>query len=590
MLLRGIIVGALCLVALAPGLGNADALLRATAESLRDSPSAEVDGVSLLSPPLIAELYRARGHTPAWTRTEQIEALLQAAEESPSHGLRPEDFHAATLRELGRSGTLDRLPPRERVSAELRLTDALVRYVHHLRFGKLDPVAVNRAWNHRPPIPAETLVTGVQSVLSAEDPAARLADVAPRPYFYQRLRSALGAHLATERLRDLAPIPGGKPLGLGSRDSRVPLLRARLVALGDAGAAEAAEPDLFDSALAESVIALQRRSGLSADGVVGAATLGVLNRPYDPARADRIRINLERMRWFFDGLPPDYVLVDVAGFMVHVVRAGEVAWSTRAVVGTPEDQTPSFRDEMEHLVFNPTWTVPPSIQKKMRGVSARYKVVDRQTGRTVSGGNVSDHRRYRIVQGPGPNNALGRVKFMFPNGHAIYLHDTPSKALFSHGTRAYSHGCVRVQNPLKLAEVILNKPGWDLAGIDRILATNQTRYVHLDEHLPVILYYLTAKADAEGNLSLRPDLYGRDPAIERAFRGPASPIRIRFPEREGPPEPPVPSEQTTPRQAQATEPQSARRTALAFEVQAEDLSPALAGELQPHTTPTGNRL
>ncbi len=610
MLLRCPIAGALYLLVLAPGLVGADALLRATAESLREVPSAYVEGVPFLSPPLIAALYSARGHRPGWTRAEQVEALLQAAEQSHSHGLRPEDFHADTLRALARPGALDQLHPRERVSVELRLTDALLRYVHHVRFGKLDPAAVNPAWNHRPPIPAETLVEGVEAVLSAADPAARLAALAPRPYFYEQLRVALREHLAAEHRGGLAPIAGGRPLGLGSRDARVTQLRERLRALGHPNAAEAAEPDLFDAQLAESVSAFQRRSGLGADGVVGAATLAALNRPYDSAKADRIRINLERMRWFYDDLPPDYVLVDVAGFMVYVVRDGAVAWSTRVVVGTPEQQTPSFRDEMEHLVFNPTWTVPPSIQKKMRGVSNRYKVVDRRTGRAVSSGNISDHRRYRIVQEAGPNNALGRVKFMFPNGHAIYLHDTPSKGLFSHGTRAYSHGCVRVQNPLKLAEVVLNKPSWDQAGINRILATNQTRYVNLDDHLPVILYYLTAKADADGKVDLRRDLYGRDQALARALEGPASLIRIRFPEPEGPPEQPAPSEAAAPRQAQTTEPVQDRptpakplrmgpgpSTALSLEIQPEDLSASSPGDPDPAAardpgvgTPTRNRL
>jgi murein L,D-transpeptidase YcbB/YkuD len=592
MLLRGPIAGAICLLAVSPGLVVADALLRGTAASLREAPQAYVGGVPLLSPRLIAELYHARGHAPAWNRADQVEALLHAVEQSPSHGLRPEDFHVATLRELTRPGALEQLHPRERVSAELRLSDALLRYVHHIRFGKLDPVAVNREWNHRPPIPAERLVEGAEAVLSAPDPAARLAALAPKPYFYEQLRDALREQLAAEHLRNLAPIPGGQPLGPGSRDGRVTLLRDRLRALGEPIAADPPEPGLFDAELVESVITFQRRNGLSPDGVVGAATLAALNRPYDPTRADRIRINLERMRWFYDDLPPDYVLVDVAGFMVHVVRGGEVIWSTRAVVGTPEHQTPSFRDEVEHLVFNPTWTVPPSIQKKMRGVSSQYKVVDRQTGRRVSGGNISDHRRYLLVQEAGPKNALGRVKFMFPNGHAIYLHDTPSKGLFGHGTRAYSHGCVRVQNPLKLAEVILDKPSWDQAGINRILETNKTRYVHLDGRLPIILYYLTAKADAEGHLSLRRDLYGRDGALERAFGGPASPIRIHVPEPQGAPDQPAPLELETPRQAQAvksqpqaqpasTSPRQTRSSALTLEVRPGDLSPQWVGDPDP---------
>ncbi|MBS1202324.1 MAG: murein L,D-transpeptidase, partial [Chromatiaceae bacterium] len=218
--------------------------------------------------------------------------------------------------------------------------------------------------------------------------------------------------------------------------------------------------------------------------------------------------------------------------------------STRIVVGTPEQQTPSFRDEMEHLVFNPTWTVPPSIQEKMRAVPSRYKVVDRRTGRAVRGGNISDHRRYLLIQEAGPDNALGRVKFMFPNGHAIYLHDTPSKRLFRQRTRAYSHGCVRVQDPLTLAEMILAKPNWDQAEINRVVRNNKTRYVDLDEHLPVILYYLTARADADGEPSFRRDIYGRDRALLRAIDGPPSPLRIAFPKPRAVPEPvpePVPA-------------------------------------------------
>lgn len=595
MLSKGPIVRVLFLLALAPGLALGDALLRGTVESLRQAESAYVDGIPLISPPLIAEIYSARGHAPAWSRAGQVTALLHAVEQSPSHGLKPEDFHVATLRGLAGAGALDRLDPRARVSAELRLTDALLRYVHHIRFGKLDPAAVNPTWNHRPPIPAETLVASVEDFLSAKDPSGRLASLPPKPYFYEQLRGALGQFIAAEHLRDLPPIPGGKLLSVGSREARVGLVRNRLAALGSEPGPAPAEPNLFDAALRESVTAFQRRFGLSVDGVVGSATLAALNRPYESAKADKIRINMERMRWFYDDLPPDYVLVDVADFMVYVVRSGEVEWSARVVVGTTEQQTPSFRDELEHLVFNPTWTVPPSIQKKMRGVSSRYKVVDRRTGRQVSGANVSDYRRYRIVQEAGPGNALGRVKFIFPNGQAVYLHDTPSKGLFSHGTRAYSHGCVRVQNPLKLAEVVLNEPRWDRAAIDRVLSTNKTRYVQLDAHLPVILTYVTAEADATGRLRLRRDLYGRDADLERAFRGPASPIRVRFPKPEAPPNQPAPidstsPESTAPRQAHWVVPQDQEAhspgTALGSKPGSEK---APTFEIRPERTPSPTR-
>lgn len=529
------------LLALSPAVPSADPLLQATVESLRDAKQAVVADTVLSSPRLIADFYATRGHAPAWSRPEQVQALREATEASTADGLVAADFHPSLLESYSAPGALDALSPSERIAADLGLTDALLRYVYQIRFGRLDPTEVNPAWNHRPAIPSVTLTESLARVLDAGDPKAGLAAITPRPFFYQALKTAYVQAAGAEHLRGLTAIAGGENLAQGSRGERVALVRERLALLGET-AADPQEPDRFDPALRDAVIAFQKRFGLGADGVVGPSTLRALNQPYDSAKAERIRINLERMRWFYDALPEDYVLVDIAGFMAHVIRDGEIDWSTRVVVGTSEAQTPSFRDEMEYLVFNPTWTVPPSIQKKMRGAGSRYKVVDRRTGRTVRPSDVSNHRRYALVQEPGPKNALGRVKFMFPNGHAIYLHDTPSKGLFSHSRRTYSHGCVRVQDPLKLAEVILDKPAWTQAEINRVLRTNRTRDVRLEEHLPVLLYYLTAKVDSEGKLSYRSDVYGRDAVLKRAMDGPASPLRIAFPKPEPIPLPARPAQ------------------------------------------------
>jgi murein L,D-transpeptidase YcbB/YkuD len=211
-------------------------------------------------------------------------------------------------------------------------------------------------------------------------------------------------------------------------------------------------------------------------------------------------------------------------------------WSERAIVGTPETQTPMFRDNIDHLVFNPTWSVPTSIQKKMARVGGDFKVVDRSTGRAVTRGNPRDYSRYRLVQQPGPRNALGRVKFMFPNRHAIYLHDTAAKGLFGRTTRALSNGCVRVQDPLALAEQILGPQGWARDSIDRVVERGTMRYVHLEQTLPVLLYYLTAFADAAGEVSVRRDIYGRDPALFAALAQPLRHARIALPEPEAPAE------------------------------------------------------
>lgn len=501
---------------------------------MREAESPVLGDQPLWSAPVLAEFYWSRDYRLAWTRPETLKALRSAMERAREDGLDPADFYDKSVATFGEPGVLDRLGRAERLAADIRLSDALLRYVYILRFGRLDPVEVDRSWNHRGAASATSLISDMSAALEADDPVAQLAEIAPKPFFYARLKKALAEYQGDRRLRDLPQIPAGKRLTPGMRDPRVPLIRERLSMLGDYRDGVPSDPEVFDSALRTALTAFQSRNGLTADGVAGPGTVVALNRPYDPSSVDKIRINLERMRWLYDRLPDDYVLVDVAGFMAHVVRGGKVEWSTRVVVGTPDKQTPSFRDEMEHVVFNPTWTVPPSIQKTMRG-AGKFKMVDRRTGRAVSGGNANDWRRYSLVQPPGPKNALGRVKFIFPNNQSVYLHDTPSKSLFSLPVRAYSHGCVRVQNPVKLAEVILNKPAWGESEISRVIATERTRYVFLQERLPVLLYYLTAVADENGRVSFRRDIYGRDAAVREAFaKGPSEP-RVTF----GKPEPVV---------------------------------------------------
>lgn len=505
----------------------ADELLASTLESFRAARTLVLAGTPLLSPQVLADFYAQRGHELAWTDRSQVEALRDLVERSVEEGLRPEDFHIAVLRRLSQPGALDRLEGAARLTADLLLSDALLRYVHHTRYGKLDPVLVDARWNDRDPVPEERLIADMQGALAAQDMAAFLAARFPKPFWYEDLKRALARARQMQELAALPQIPPGPTLAQGSRGERVRLVRERLQLLGYP-AASAGQPEVFDATLSEAVRAFQRDRGLGADGSVGPQTLALLNQPGDASKIDLIRLNLERMRWLYSDLPPDYIFVDVADYMAHLVRGETIAWSTRVIVGKEEAQTPMFRDILDHLVLNPTWIVPPSIQKKLGTLSSDYVLIDRRTGRRVSGGNAADSQRYRVVQQPGPENALGRVKFMFPNRHAVYLHDTPAKSLFSRPTRALSHGCVRVQNPLKLAELLLEESSWDRARIDRVLEGTQTRYVRLERPLPVLLYYLTARADASGQLEIRRDIYGRDPGVYALLDQPARRIRVAF--------------------------------------------------------------
>lgn len=291
----------------------------------------------------------------------------------------------------------------------------------------------------------------------------------------------------------------------------------------------------LDATLVAAVEAFQRRHGLQVDGIVGRATLAALNVPV-AARIAQLRINLERLRWVFRDRAEEFVAVNIAAFQAVYVVQDEVRWRGRAVVGQPFRQTPIFKAELTHLVLNPTWTVPPTILRKdilpklRQDVGylrqRKLRVFDRE-GRSVDASmvdwqSVSVARfPYLLRQDAGPDNALGRIKFMFPNAHAVYLHDTPARALFDQAERTFSSGCIRIEDPLGLAELLLDEPQhWNRAGLAAALASGRTRRVDLPRTVPVMLLYLTAFPGSDGALNFRRDVYARDAAVLAALDGP----------------------------------------------------------------------
>jgi murein L,D-transpeptidase YcbB/YkuD len=319
-------------------------------------------------------------------------------------------------------------------------------------------------------------------------------------------------------------VPEGEKLELGSRGPRVAALRARLGATGDS--------DTFDAALADALKAFQASRGLDVDGTVGAATLIALNRSREDVIA-QIRVNLERGRWYLHDLAPTFVAVNIAGFQAYYLRDSRILWSARAIIGKPFRETPLFRARMTYLVLNPTWTVPPTILDEDMLPALRrdptylerkgLSLTDRD-GHVVPAASIDWSKQtaktfpYNVVQGPGPENPLGRVKFMFPNEHSVYLHDTPSRGLFEKSERAFSSGCIRIDRPLELATLLLEgQAGWDLAALEAAIATGETQTVTLARPVPVLVAYWTAWVGGDGVFQLRGDVYERDPAVLRAL-------------------------------------------------------------------------
>jgi murein L,D-transpeptidase YcbB/YkuD len=312
------------------------------------------------------------------------------------------------------------------------------------------------------------------------------------------------------------------------------VVRARLRATGELSADGGADSTTYDDALAGAVKTFQDRHRLDADGTIDAATIAAMNVPAQD-RVAQVRASLERARWVLPGLEGDFVLVNLPAFKAYLIRGGKVAWECRTVIGKEGRESPSFRDQLEHVIFNPTWTVPPTILAedvlgaKGGGASAVAKkglrIFDSE-GKEVDPGSIDwgsatpENFRYTLRQDAGDDNALGRVKFMFPNPYNVYLHDTPHRELFAEEQRTFSSGCIRLQDPLGFAAQLLGDQGYDAAKIEETVASGKTKQVNLTKPLPILIVYWTVTVGTSGEVRYAEDVYGQDPPLVHALDAP----------------------------------------------------------------------
>ncbi len=486
-------------------------------------------------------LYESRGWRPIWfdgDRPAALQAqLIPAIDLAAEHGLDPEHYHRERIRQLlaaaSRSGRLDQAA---RVDLELLASDALLTLGSHLAYGRVDPESIDPDWliEREPPALYERLV----SISQGQELELRplLEALTPDYPAYRTLvaRLALQRQIADNIVNNNGSwdtIPGGALLRPGDRDPRLVEIRQRLQLLGDFDpeAETPADPQLYDPDLQQAVLHFQERHGLGRDGVIGPRTLAALNVT-PQQRIEQLRANLERWRWLPQSLGEEYILVNIAGFDMQVVSNGSTVMQQRVMVGRPYRRTPVFTGRMTYLVLNPSWEVPhrlaaqdqlPKIRADrnyldqmgftvLRGWGANEVVVDPDTvdWQSLSARNFP----FRLRQSPGPNNALGDVKFMFPNRHNVYLHDTPARGLFAQEDRALSSGCIRVEDPDALTRWLLLERARVVSDerLSSIMASGQETTVRLNRPLPVHLLYWTAWVDERDRVQYRQDIYQRD--------------------------------------------------------------------------------
>lgn len=468
--------------------------LRDLAGSLGQLQCVSVGGVAVRSSPELLELYGRREDAPLWNEESAVSDLVAAIEDSARQGLDPADYHPDAI---------DPEPPhprsaREDAELDLLRSHAFVRLALDVRFGRtrdarhdgaprLDPADLQRAIETR----------NVRGFLEGLEPPTEI---------YDRLQDALAVFRRIGQQGGWPTVPEGPSLKPGAADPRLETIRRLLETTKDL------EPgtsfgETYDETLEKAVRLFQSRHGLEYDGVVGPRTLEAMNVPVS-RRIDQLRTALERCRLNLHDLPPRFVLVNIAGYRVLLFEDGRVKWRSRVIVGTPLTETPEFRAKIDAVIVNPTWTIPKSI---VRGEILPDSARDPGYFQRKRISRVGDD----YVQAAGPGNALGRLKLSMPNEHSVYLHDTPTKSLFDRSKRTFSHGCVRVENPVQLASLLLDDPNWTVQAIEAEIAKGKTRRIPIATPVPVFLQYWTVTVNRQGVVEFLPDIYGRDDALMR---------------------------------------------------------------------------
>lgn len=495
---------------------------RSIAEASPDGIKTEVSAKNnIFEGGTLEKIYSERQYQSLWRDGEVLFSFYNSLKEADKEGLNFNDYHGEEIDLLLSSGDLD---PDQGARLDLLLSDAFLTYARHLYYGKLDPTKLNEFWgiSRKEKDFSKLLTDGVES----GDFQRIFEELKPTHQVYHDLKKSLADY---EKMREdegpVQDIPAGELINPGDKDPRVPAIAKRLSALDRYQTDTTAIDSTYSESLVEAVKEFQQSKSIQTDGIIGNSTIAELNKgPKD--RYQQILANLERWRWYPRDLGDHYILINIPNFKLAVVKDGDTIREHNVVAGARERQTPIFTDTLDHLVINPTWTVPPTIKSKdiIPKVAANPSYLRNNNmevtgpdGERVNPSSINwesdEAMNYTITQVAGPSNPLGRVKIMYPNQYLIYLHDTPAKALFSQTERAESSGCVRVESAVDLsAYVVENQSEWTKDRIEDIIKTNKTTVVKIDQPIQVHHFYWTAWR-AGGETVFTSDVYELDEKI-----------------------------------------------------------------------------
>lgn len=508
----------------------------------------------------MVEYYADSGHGTVWVDESGLRPkarlVIEELRKAADWGLNPDDYDLPQEIILSAS---DQTPTERLAEFELKLSHAVLAYARHARGGRAAPQSISR--NLDPTLELVEPLEIMNKVAAEDDPAGYLRGLHPKHEQFELLRQALlrARGGATDEREKRIMVPRGPVLKPGASHDHIALLRKRLkIDVAEENVSELATDNdgpkakkkdpkkIFDKELVAALKAFQKKKGIQADGILGPGTRRALNGGAAPKnRVKTILANMERWRWIPNNIDKLNVQVNVPEFRFRVYDGKKTIHSERVVVGKIKNATPIFSDKMEHIVFNPYWNVPNSIKREeilphlrrggggggwfWGGGSSRPRILQahnmyvKYRGRKIDASQVNWNRvniaNYHFYQPPGGPNVLGVVKFMFPNKHSVYMHDTTSKSLFQKQVRAYSHGCIRTKDPLKLAALLLGRDrGWSRGNVDSAVASRKNQHVNLKQPIPVHITYFTARVEKSGKITYFSDLYGHDARMAKALK------------------------------------------------------------------------